>query len=96
MEMTSIRQTSGWRGYADARDVCAEARVQMKRRFRTAGTKALRVYDGEKKKERKKERKKKGRASYGLIGGNSSHWIGKKLEKNSDRIAPFRSNGRVY
>lgn len=49
-----------------------------------------------KKKERKKERKKKRRASYGLIGGNSSHWIGKKLEKNSDRIAPFRSNGRVY
>ena len=49
-----------------------------------------------KKKERKKGRKKKRRASYGLIGGNSSHWIGKKLEKNSDRIAPFRSNGRVY
>lgn len=56
MEMTSIRQTSGWRGCA--RDMCAEARVQMKRRFRTAGTKASCVRWASRKK--KKERKKKG------------------------------------
>lgn len=57
MEMTSIRQTSGWRGCA--RDMCAEARVQMKRRFRTAGTKASCVYDG--LREKKKRKKEKGR-----------------------------------
>lgn len=68
-----------------ARDMCAEARVQMKRRFRTAGTK-LRACDGlrEKKKE---ERKKKGK---GPANRRQFEPLNRDdVEKNSDRIASF-------
>lgn len=67
-----------------ARDMCAEARVQMKRRFRTAGTK-LRACDG--LREKKEERKKKGK---GPANRRQFEPLNRDdVEKNSDRIASF-------
>lgn len=79
MEMTSIRQTSGWRvGCADARDMCAEARVQMKPPLLNGRHKSSPcVRWGRKKGKKRKKKGKRGEGpATGLIGGNSSHWIG--------------------
>lgn len=65
--------------------MCAEARVQMKRRFRTAGTKALRVYDGKKKrKEERKEEKEESqlRANRRQFEPLNRKKIGKKFRSN--------------
>lgn len=112
--MTWIRQTSvdvnvGVRDMharqpapAVARAPARPARVQMKRRLCAARTKALCTAGSAEKsgKRRRREGTEGKKASYGLIAGNSSHWIrtpprtlaerGVQRGKNSNQIASLR------
>lgn len=84
--MTSIRQTSGWRGCVDARATCAQKRACKWSAASERLAQKLRACDGlrEKKKE---ERKKKGK---GPANRRQFEPLNRDdVEKNSDRIASF-------
>lgn len=84
--MTSIRQTSGWRGCVDARATCAQKRAckwsAASERLAQSSVRAMGFA-----KKRKKERKKKGE---GPANRRQFEPLNRDdVEKNSDRIASF-------
>lgn len=84
--MTSIRQTSGWRGCVDARATCAQKRAckwsAASERLAQSSVRAMGFA-----KKRKKERKKKGK---GPANRRQFEPLNRDdVEKNSDRIASF-------
>lgn len=84
--MTSIRQTSGWRGCVDARATCAQKRACKWSAASERLAQKLRACDGLREKK-KKERKKKGK---GPANRRQFEPLNRDdVEKNSDRIASF-------